>query len=714
MGQIAQTANVVYRDFETADPGSGSHKPIKSEIRSLFAQIETSIGGTSASAVSPLDFGGITDPNVDNALPLQAAINAVRASTIASGYSTYLNLLGLTWKTSLSLDAGGQRPPGLRIENGTIVGACAGKIVLDLSGTNSPVLSDLIVFGDKIATPAVGIYVGRDGSLAGCPNARFDHVETNGYFTKAGVINFAAEVFSAEQCRFQNKHRSTIAAGYVCVGHWSTIDSYLGGGITSDFRVLPSAASAVQSNILHWFGQTHILRPSDIALTIIGISKANPAVVSIAPADLAAANLANGDEVYLYDVQGMVELNSHSYTVAALNNVAGTLQLAGVDSTGFGTFTSGRLWNRTGPAMILNGAQMMAGRAGYLLCYGNYPVICDLRTGAIEAFDMEFQVEHQPPAAVKFRAPDSTTSAVLGFNLRLLKDQVRDAFFTAETAATGQVRIDNLDLFVAAQAAGPKVFQNAGLFRLQNWHIRVPQFAMMNDKTEFALWGAGVLEISDQQQDRFHYGPQTFRDNPTFRIDGSNQIVATFVSADDGAIQAPDVDLLRESTSPAANDLLGFLRFMGKDSAGGLTNTQYAGVRGQIVDPTSGAASGRVAFVTLVKGTPLEIVRADSNFVINTGIGPGGGFKHQHVAVAPIAGGASALVTVTWTTPFDDTNYTVAATVQNAVASVQSLSVVHVESVSTSGVSVRIRNDDPSVASGGFLHVIAIRQYVPA
>jgi hypothetical protein len=85
----------------------------------------------------------------------------------------------------------------------------------------------------------------------------------------------------------------------------------------------------------------------------------------------------------------------------------------------------------------------------------------------------------------------------------------------------------------------------------------------------------------------------------------------------------------------------------------------------------------------------------------------GGGLKHKRVSTGAIGGGANALVTVTWDNAFADANYTVAASVVDATTGTASLSVVHVESVTASTVSVRVYNAG-GVAITGALHVIAI------
>jgi hypothetical protein len=72
------------------------------------------------------------------------------------------------------------------------------------------------------------------------------------------------------------------------------------------------------------------------AVTISGITKANPGVVSWA----SGTDPANGDYV-LMKVQGMSQLDYRVARVANLNGAGNTFELEGIDTTLFDTFSSG-------------------------------------------------------------------------------------------------------------------------------------------------------------------------------------------------------------------------------------------------------------------------------------------------------------------------------------------------------------------------------------
>lgn len=80
-------------------------------------------------------------------------------------------------------------------------------------------------------------------------------------------------------------------------------------------------------------------------------------------------------------------------------------------------------------------------------------------------------------------------------------------------------------------------------------------------------------------------------------IQGGNM---TLTATDNGATPTPQVALVRLSTSPAANDKIGFIDFVGQDSA---ANQQaYAFLTGYILDPTSGSEDGAISIDTAVAG----------------------------------------------------------------------------------------------------------------
>jgi hypothetical protein len=104
-------------------------------------------------------------------------------------------------------------------------------------------------------------------------------------------------------------------------------------------RLIPFEFSDEQAYVLE-FGANYIRYFKDGGIlteateTITGATQANPVVLTIT-----GTTLSNGDRIFVKDVAGMVELNNREFTVA--NKTTNTIELSGVDGTGFTAYTSG-------------------------------------------------------------------------------------------------------------------------------------------------------------------------------------------------------------------------------------------------------------------------------------------------------------------------------------------------------------------------------------
>lgn len=134
-------------------------------------------------------------------------------------------------------------------------------------------------------------------------------------------------------------------------------------------------------------------------------------------------------------------------------------------------------------------------------------------------------------------------------------------------------------------------------------------------------------------------------------------------------------------------------------------------VTGSVTDDfvISSVVSKNILFTTDAgTSVALGIVASTGKVTVSKGITPdGGGLKHSRVTTGSVSAGSTALVTITWSTAFADANYTVAASVVEATTSSLSLSVVHVESVTASAVTVRVLNNAVGSLTGT-VNVIAM------
>lgn len=98
----------------------------------------------------------------------------------------------------------------------------------------------------------------------------------------------------------------------------------------------------------------------------------------------------------------------------------------------------------------------------------------------------------------------------------------------------------------------------------------------------------------------------------------------------------------------------------------------------------------------------VVIGSGNDNLWVNGGVENSGasGMKHQRVTTGSLGSGASTVVTLTWGSPFADANYTCTCAVEDTTAATASLSVVHIESKTSSAVGVRINNTSAGAITG--------------
>jgi hypothetical protein len=106
-------------------------------------------------------------------------------------------------------------------------------------------------------------------------------------------------------------------------------------------------------------------------------------------------------------------------------------------------------------------------------------------------------------------------------------------------------------------------------------------------------------------------------------VGGFSSVTAT--STDAGATQDPNIIADRASPSPAASDLIGAFVMRGRDSGGNATD--YAKLKGKILDATNGSEDGAALITALVAGTETTIITAGPGVQIGapTGGDPGAG-----------------------------------------------------------------------------------------
>lgn len=121
----------------------------------------------------------------------------------------------------------------------------------------------------------------------------------------------------------------------------------------------------------------------------------------------------------------------------------------------------------------------------------------------------------------------------------------------------------------------------------------------------------------------------------------------TLTSTDAGASAGPEIDLYRNSASPAASDVLGVITFNGEDSAG--NKESYARIQVAIADPTSTTEDGAFQVYTKTAGSyttlpTVQITSSALNILRESAAAEGPALQMTHISASPAASDAVGMV----------------------------------------------------------------------
>lgn len=418
--------------------------------------------------LTPVHFGGVGDGVTMDSAALNAALAALRAIVDARpNAAPTLDLLGRTWRTDVSLDGTGIVGWGWTIRNGHILAECEGDTALDMIGSRGGCLRDVMIEGVQGAMPRVGLMAARatDAQKYGfCDLMHYSRVQTRGWFGLAGVYCYGQESTAYHKCSWWNYNPD----GY-CGLH-------VGYDIEPVYSLYKTPASGAVSFIQNVYTscEWRALPVGRIA-SVTGISKAAAAVVT-APGH----PFVNGDVVSIGEVSGMTEINNRVGTVSSAT--ADTFVLSGVNSSGFGTYTSGgqAVKAQTKPSIAFGRGNHHRFAGCYAVAYGMDPVrVAFPDAFALQEVTFDFLCEgHGQPAHFEFAA-GSTARSITGFRLSNYQAAARDGI--CRNSGTGVVSLIGAEINIAGNKIGaPPLFEVPAKFALKG-DVQIPvdaQFAL--------------------------------------------------------------------------------------------------------------------------------------------------------------------------------------------------------------------------------------------
>ena len=431
--------------------------------------------------ITPAHFGATPDVLVNQGAYIQSAIDLAKASRITSfaDFSKSVSLEDKLYYTTQSINLSGIRQPGFSFGHGTILGACANKIVLDCVDSNTLVLISLQIVGNSVLTPSIGLMVGRNSTGRIAPAHKLTHVKTKGDFTLAAYLNGGSEDMRQVSCMWENSDPRLTAYAAALVGHGGMYAKYF-PSIASDFQTLPTTSYSMISQDM---GTTSIQRPAFGNAFISNITVGANAVVTVDPTELASTGWIVGTNIFIDNsVLGMVEIWAKSMQITAINTGTGQVT-TNYNSTGHTAYSSsGRAWGKTGPGMLLGGTNGVRFRGNYILTYGSPSIDLETDFGNVNGMDWTFQAENNPETIVRLINDSTSTQVIKQFSLNLLgaSQVISNQYFKYTGNAAGTVRFENFK-FTKAHEIGTNAIS---LFRPRNNFEVVGADIVANDRVE--------------------------------------------------------------------------------------------------------------------------------------------------------------------------------------------------------------------------------------
>ena len=108
--------------------------------------------------------------------------------------------------------------------------------------------------------------------------------------------------------------------------------------------------------------------------------------------------------------------------------------------------------------------------------------------------------------------------------------------------------------------------------------------------------------------------------NESIQIQPHGLGAVEIINTDATDARGPTLRLIRDSSSPAADDRLGYIEFKGEDSNG--DSHRYSTITSTLIDPTAGSLDGKLEFATMINNGPEPLMWLDSAGVsVGRGLG---------------------------------------------------------------------------------------------
>lgn len=459
--------------------------------------------------ISPLEFGAKGDGLAEDGPALNLVFAALRAAAL-TGKNPVVEGFGLEFYTSISVNATAIQGSSStiwnwRVQNITIIGACAGKPVLDCIGTRGGRWDNVLIWGDRTNRPTVGWQFARAATppFDFCDHHVFVDCHVDGFFTTGSRHLYGQERSAHFGCSWWN--RDICGTTSIIVGHSDPVPMF------SDYLAPMVGATSMISNSYHLCEDRSVFWEEGRNHAISNISNTFPAVVFTT----APHNFVPGEKVSIWIVNGMDRaFDAYNGVVGAVTS--NTFEIAGFDATALAAYVGSGYATRpqTGPTTIM-------GRIDGASFYDHYFV--NIGTDAVQwvfpdthiptKISFGSLVEGSPNSHVRFKPPNMKVT-ILGFTWETEQRRVHLSVLAVDSATIGQVRLMNGSVKAhTAPYTSRTLVSSPTRFSFKNQDLYAPLYA------EIPVGNFANLEGTVYAADLngvHHYG-NTYLDRPTVR-----------------------------------------------------------------------------------------------------------------------------------------------------------------------------------------------------
>lgn len=374
---------------------------------------------------TPGHWGAVGDGITDDGLKLNQALAAYKVAVESvSNFNGSLDFdgLGLTYRSTISINATGITSWGWHIKNLTILSEATEKIAFDIIGSRGGHFTDVLVYGNETNRPKYGIVAARaasGGQEAFADQTVMGQVRTRGYFSVSAYYAYGQESLYSHGCEFWNSDE-TAHCGIV-----SGTDIY---PITSDY-LAPITGSTSHINCLQDRVEFRYLPMKQQAVS--AITRGTSTVLTIASAVFSV-----GDNVVLANTGAIAGIESTKGTVTAVSGLTITLDLDSTGWTSYGGSGVTAIIGQKKATLLLANIKGHSFVSPYLVNYGTHPVEIQFPSG-VASSDIRIQNACIEAYGIQkycyFNTQGATSGRqIIGFEFTTYQGRALDAYFTSD------------------------------------------------------------------------------------------------------------------------------------------------------------------------------------------------------------------------------------------------------------------------------------------